>query len=185
MIKYLLKYVVISLVGVSIITVPQVNNEVINSDVQEVINEPTKVEVPVLSNSCDKTYMDYRSITDTNSTQYQYIANNMIHYNDTTLRTNDGYIGVALGSYFGPIGTKYEFHLSTGIILKVVKVEGKADCDTDSNNYCHPDGHVIEFVINSDYSSGLVGANGLIHNGNYNNCSDYNGYIVRIFRIEE
>lgn len=40
--------------------------------------------------------------------------------------TYDGYMAVALGSYFGGLGERYGFTLSSGVVLKVIKAEPKS-----------------------------------------------------------
>ena len=80
-------------------------------------------EIPC-STSSVKTYMDYRAITLTSSAQYQYIQEHMT-IRDGLLYDEDGYIGVALGSWWGDIGDKWIIELDTGITLKVVKIDEK------------------------------------------------------------
>lgn len=153
---------------------------------EESIEEEVLTSVPVLSNSSKKTYMSYTAITDETSQQWQYIheSGEITINEDGFLVTEDGYIGVALGSYFGEIGTKYQFVLDTGVTLKVVKVEEKSDEHTDENGFYQIyDGSVIEFVIdidkieNSEYAECIV-------TGNFNSHEDFNGNIVEIYKVE-
>ncbi|MDD5791883.1 MAG: hypothetical protein PUD22_04815 [Erysipelotrichaceae bacterium] len=141
-------------------------------------------EVAVCSVNRTKTYMDYRAITNTASLQYKYIANHMtVDENTGFLYDEDGFIGVALGKYFGPIGTRYYFTLETGVVLPLVKIEAKAIGDTDPGNCYNPaDGSVIEFVIDRHYAMDYFGnsSNGLVLNGNYNNYSLFQGRIAKI-----
>lgn len=135
---------------------------------------------------CNKTYMDYRKISSKSSLQYQYIHSDAISVDDKGfLVTEDGYIGVALGSYFGPVGSKYIFELDTGVELKVVKVECKSDKHTCKNNYKAGSNDVIEFVIDTkaDYMRENVWGNGLIFQGNFNNCEDFRGNIIGIREV--
>lgn len=134
-----------------------------------------------------KTYMDYRAITNTASVQYWYIRNNM-EVDETTgfLLDADGFIGVALGSYFGPIGSRYYITLDTGIVLPVVKIDEKADRDTDSNGCAQRwDGSVFEFVIDSSIADNYYGryGNGLVLQGNFSNYYLYEGSIEKIEEV--
>lgn len=149
------------------------------------IYEVEEVEACALGRT--KTYMDYRAITNTSSSQYWYIRNYM-EVDETTgfLLDEDGFIGIALGSYFGPIGTRYYITLDTGIVLPVVKIEEKADKDTDSKGCAQKwDGSVIEFVINADIANNYYGyyGNGLVLQGNFSNYSIYQGSIEKIERV--
>lgn len=140
-------------------------------------------DIPVCSNSQTKTYMDYKMITDKSSKQWQYInASGRIKIENGYLMEGE-YIGIALGSYFGEIGTKYIFTLDTGKQIKVVKIEEKADAHT--NNGCQQkwDGSVIEFVIDSNAFE--KSANGYVYNGNFNNIEQFNGHIEKIEMVME
>ena len=175
--------------GILISTVFTTND---NSDVmvkEEVVSIPQQSDqsqpdniIPVCAEGVNKTYMSYEAITDRSSKQYQYIKEHMTPNDKGYLVDSDGYIGVALGSYFGPIGSKYAFTLSSGEVLNVVKVEEKDDAHT--NNGCEQkwDKSVIEFVIDTTVAAEYYGvaSNGYINQGNYN--SIYKGYIVKIER---
>lgn len=145
-----------------------------------------KTPIPVLANNSEKTYMDWRKITNTSSPQYSYIRQHMTVCEDGFLRDKYGNIGVALGSYFGEIGTMYQFVLDTGIVINAVKIEKKADKHT-INGYHHKiDNSIIEFVIHAD-SEALqkhMYPNGYIWQGNFDNCPDFNGKISKIYKIE-
>lgn len=137
--------------------------------------------VDVCHTSSSKTYMLATSLSET-SQQAQFIKNNMIAI-DGLFYDKDGYVGVALGSYFGEIGTRYIFTLDTGIKLKVIKVEHKDDKHT--NNGCEQkwDKSVIEFVVDSKTNNVWVGQNTFIANGNFNNLDRFNGAIAQIKKV--
>ncbi len=144
----------------------------------------------VCSVSSTKTYMDYRAITAKGSTQYRYIQANMTIDEATGfLVDDDGFIGVALGSYYGVIGDRYYITLESGVVLPVVKVEEKADGDTVGGCSHSSDGSVIEFVIDTDYAadSELFNrtGNGLINSGNYNNYDLFKGEIVKVEKVKD
>ena len=134
-----------------------------------------------------KSYMDYRATTDPSSAQYWFIRNNMEVDNKTGfLLDKDGFIGVALGSFYGTIGDRYYFTLETGVVLPVVKVEEKADKDTDVSGCYHlSDGSVMEFVIDSDIAYDYFGhfSNGYVLQGNYDNHPLFSGGFVKVEKV--
>ena len=82
-----------------------------------------------------------------------------MHVDEETglLMDDEGFIGVALGSYFGPIGTKYYVTLSEGQTIPIVKIEAKADQHV-SNGCEHLEDHsVIEMVIDADIAGEYYG----------------------------
>ena len=144
-------------------------------------------ELSVCSLNTAKTYMDYRMTTVVSSRQYQFIHNHCtIDRRTGFLYDEEGFIAVALGSYYGEIGDRYYFTLETGIVLPLVKAEEKADEDTNSSGCYHvEDGSVIEFVIDSDYARNYFStySNGLVLDGNYNNYSLFRGSIVKVEKV--
>lgn len=144
-------------------------------------------ELSVCSTNTAKTYMDYRMTTVVDSRQYQFL-NYKCYVDKTTgfLYDEDGFIAVALGSYYGEIGDRFYFTLDSGIVLPLVKGEEKADEDTDYTGCYHTyDGSVIEFVIDSDYAGRYFFSNdnGLVLNGNYNNYSLFRGSIAKVEKV--
>ena len=146
-------------------------------------------ELEVCSDNTAKTYMDYRMTTVVSSRQYQFIHNKLtVDRNTGFLYDCDGFIAVALGSYYGEIGDRFYFTLDSGIILPLVKAEEKADEDTNSSGCYHRiDGSVIEFVIDDDYARAYFGSpsNGLVLDGNYNNYSLFSGSVVKVEKVLE
>ena len=133
-----------------------------------------------------KTYMDYRTITDQTSNQYNYIRQHM-HIDSRTglLYDDDGFIGVALGYSFGFVGSRYYFVLDSGVTLPVVKIEEKDP--KDASNGCTVDinGSVLEFVIDADRAASYFGTatNGLVLQGNFNNDPRFAGSISEIDKV--
>lgn len=147
-----------------------------------------KESISVCSTSSVKTYMSYKSITTTSSAQYRYIHNNMYVDSETGLlrhKEHPEYIGVALGTYYGKVGSMYEFTLDTGKVLKVVKVDVKSDAHTYNGCYHRQDGSVIELVIDPVVAKKYygTGSNGYILNGNFNNSPDFYGKIVDVKKV--
>lgn len=144
-------------------------------------------EIDVCAYSSAKTYMDYRATDLVSSRQYQFIHNNLnVDRQTGFLYDEDGFIAVALGSYYGTIGDRYYFTLDSGVVLPLVKAEHKADEDTDySGCYQKYDKSIMEFVIDSDYAADYFGnrGNGLVLNGNYNNYSLFEGEIIKIEKV--
>lgn len=154
--------------------------EVVEEEVTEEPQQQLNWMMPC-STSNVKTYMDYKAITMVGSKQYQYIQNNMTISNG--LLYDGDYIGVALGSWWGDIGSKWTIELDTGILLNVVKVDEKANAHTYSGCQHRNDSSVIEFVIDSNtVPSEWWGGNGLVFNGNFNNSELFNGNILRVSR---
>lgn len=142
-------------------------------------------EIDVCSNNDTKTYMDYRLTNDPTSRQYWFIQDNLYVDESGFLYDKDGFIAVALGSYYGAIGERYYVTLETGVVLPLVKAEEKADGDVYNGCYHKYDGSVMEFVIDTDKAEEYFGryANGLILQGNYNNYPLFEGRIVKIERV--
>lgn len=138
----------------------------------------------------NKTYMDYKKITSTSSAQYKYIHSHMADgtlkvTNEGLLLTNDGFIGVALGSHYGKIGDKFVFTLSTGVQLKVVKLDEKSDAHTDPMGCYHVADKTystLEFVIDTETAKTAFGVkgNGYVAGGNFNNIEKFSGQIVAV-----
>lgn len=145
------------------------------------------IEIEPCDRSSIKTYMDYRAITARDSAQFWFIREQMTVDEKTGfLYDEDGFIGVALGSFYGEIGERYYFTLESGVVLPLVKCESKADRDTDGTGCFHPaDGSMIEFVIDKDYAMNYFGriSNDYILNGNYNNYSLFNGEVVKVEKV--
>ena len=141
----------------------------------------------VCSTNDAKTYMDYRMTNLIESRQYQFLRYECtVDKNTGFLYDKDGFIAVALGSYYGVIGDRFYFTLDSGVVLPLVKGEEKADIDTDSQGCYHTlDGSVIEFVIDDDYASAFFGtnSNGYVLDGNYNNYSLFNGGIAKVEKV--
>lgn len=125
--------------------------------------------------SSSKSYMLRSSITSKESEQYKFIEENMESKNGLYY-DKEGYVGVALGSWFGDIGSRWIFELSSGLKLYTVKIEHKDDKHTLNGCIHKEDKSVIEFVIDEETNPYWIGENGYILNGNFNN--EFKGTIV-------
>jgi len=145
-------------------------------------------EIDICSSSNVKTYEDYRSINSRSSKQYWFIQENMTVDSQTgLLLDSDGFIGVALGSYFGEIGDRFYITLSTGTVLPVVKVDEKADQHVINGCAHYEDNSVIEFVLDTDIAGSFFGrwGNGYILSGNFNNSDYFAGNITKLETVGE
>lgn len=141
-------------------------------------------QISVCNSSSTKSYMDYRKITNTASAQYRLIHSGQITVGDDgLLYSNDGFIGVALGSFYGEIGDKFKFVLSNGQELNVIKLDEKSDNHTVNGCYHKVDSSVIEFVVHKEKAHNTFGgANGHPGGGNFNNISKFSGTIVAAYK---
>lgn len=155
--------------------------------------------VKTYRNSTTKAYMDISSITDKTSSQWSFLSKLdcidivenkdgeeilSINSRDGYVVDDEGYIGVALGSYFGDIGNRYLMELSSGNIIKVVKVEEKSDLHTDDKHFQHQNnGGVVEFVIDSKKMEHNIADNGYVYSGNFNNNLDFKGNVTNIWKV--
>ena len=144
-------------------------------------------EMDICSSNSTKTYMDYRLTSDPTSRQYWFIKDNLKVDKSGFLYDKDGFIAVALGSYFGSIGDRFYITLDTGIVLPLVKAEEKANKDVYNGCYHKHDGSVIEFVTDTDKAGSYFGVygNGLVLQGNYNNHELFSGEIIKVEKVTD
>lgn len=101
-----------------------------------------------------KTYMDFRTITDKSSEQYEFQKkcktdnNGLRRYNEDDL----SYYVVAMGSFYSEeIGTKFKITLDnngTKNVIYVILGDCKKDEHTDdSNRFIEKNGNIIEFIV--------------------------------------
>ena len=146
-----------------------------------IIKDDNVIMAPVPSSV--KTYMDYRCITDTTSVQWELIKNGLVVEEDGFLRDDEGFIAVALGSYFGPIGSRWVFQLDTDKEIKAIKADEKQDIHTkDAQHMYGLNGDIIEFVIYADVMP--MCDNGYVYWGNFNNVDAFNGKVVSWYRVD-
>ena len=157
------------------------------NDLYDYQKEYKTEELSVCSLNTAKTYMDYRMTTLVSSRQYQFLNYECTVDKQTGfLYDEEGFIAVALGSYYGEIGDRFYFTLDSGIVLPLVKGEEKDDGDTDSTNcFQRWDGSIVEFVISDEYAAAYFGANGngYVLDGNYNNYSLFQGSFVKVEKV--
>lgn len=156
-------------------------------DVKEFIEKENEIKtedfwLKETKNSYIKPYMDYRAITCKTSKQYKFIQREDVNEDERGFLMQDGeWYCVALGEYFGDIGEKYIFTLSNGKEIKVVKSEAKSNRHTCSDNYLGQNGHILEFLINTN--SQWMKEQDVIYHGSLNACDELKGDIVKIEKV--
>lgn len=106
-------------------------------------------EASVVTEVTTKPWMDYRTVTDTASRQYQLISEST-HEENGTLAWN-GFTLVALGRQWGEVGTTYEAVIG-GKVVYLVKADEKQDRHTlGGEGWFGMDGHVLEVIVDTDY----------------------------------
>lgn len=89
------------------------------------------VVMTVAPEPCEqKAYTRYQEVTNHESDQWKLLTSLEV-CNDGYLRDEDGYVAAALGSYFGPIGSRWLFICEEGNIIPIVKCDEKQDIHTD------------------------------------------------------
>lgn len=186
-------------IAVDLSEIDETDNEPEEEIVEEEEAELILTPVDVLYDSSVKTCMDVGTITDRTSPQWEYLISldcielavdpdgvERLHVKDESglITVEDEYIGVALGSYFGDVGSKYIFELDTGIELKVVKVEKKDDVHTYDGFIQKWDKSVIEFPCDFSKMQDKIISNEYPYNGNFNAADEFEGKIVHIWRVE-
>lgn len=156
-----------------------------SSDIEDTKKDEIKTEKVWLKDtkgSHIKPYMDYSMITDKSSKQYKFIHRNDVKedYRGFLMQDEEWYC-VALGSYFGNIGSKYIITLDNGNEVKIVKSEAKSDKHTDEDNYLSFNGHIVEFLINTN--SYWMYDNDIIYSGSLNAYDKLKGSIVSIEKV--
>lgn len=126
----------------------------------------TLYDVPTTSGF--KSYMDYRSITSTNSRQYR-LQNRYAETGNYGIRMVDGRYCVAIGSHFtSNIGQYFDLILENGTVIPCVLSDQKADKHTDSNNIVTMhNGCMSEFIVDTNFLSDSAK-----NRGNISFCND-------------
>lgn len=97
-----------------------------------------------------KSYMDYRCITAKSSPQYKLQHNKAYTDDRTGIRMVNGRYCIALGSYYvKTVGTKVDLIMKNGKVIKCILADQKADKDTINNHRQHPDGSIIEVLVDT------------------------------------
>ena len=125
-----------------------------------------------------KCYMDYRTITDTSSPQWELQQGAWTDENGLR-RVGDRYC-IALGSAFGSmIGAEYTIELEHGERFKAILADQKADQDTNAEHTADMNGAVVEFVVDTPCLSDTVRSMGDI-----SYIEGFNGKVEKIYEEE-
>ncbi len=129
-----------------------------------------------------KTYMDYRTIKDKDSIQYD--LQQQAYTDSQGIRRIDDDVCVALGTaYAKNCGERFEITLESGNTFTAVVGDIKADCHTDpTNSYVelqNGGGDMVEFIVDTGELDDYIRIMGSI--GEYD---DYSGSVVSIVRLE-
>ena len=139
-----------------------------------------------------KTWMDYRTITDKFSPQYD-LVNNVNHnwvYTDsegflraigeTDLGIPEDYYVIALGSYYGTeITSKYRITTDTGNVFYGILGDQKDDRHTNNTHQYAGNNDVVEFLVDSNNLNSMVS-----QMGSANVYMPLNGNISKIEKID-
>lgn len=130
--------------------------------------------------------MPYQAITDKSSPQYKLIfESRLINVSeDGLLYSEDGYVGVALGSKYGNIGDKFILEFDNERELKVIKLDEKADKDTVDGCYHRSDNSVVEVLVDVDKASKSYPLAVNVW-GNFNYSDKFNGEITNVLKVVE
>ena len=136
-------------------------------------------EIPVASSSAVKRFLDYRCVTDESSRQYRLLQKGEIDSNGLIYIA--GHICAALGSKYGPIGTKYIFVLKDGNrthYVKIIKTDQKKDQDTAGGaGWTDKDGNILEMIVDRSRISQKCNST-----GDMDKCQLTSGRIIKIYR---
>lgn len=130
------------------------------------------IEMPVHENSDFKAWMDGCAITDYSSRAYSQLRKMTIDENGVY---SDGeYKAVAMAAFYGKVGDKFRFTLSSGQVFYGVMTDIKQDAHVDSY-YRDSNQGLIEFVVDTNSLTYMALVTGSL------NCV-YEGKVIRIER---
>ena len=128
-----------------------------------------------------KSWMDYRTITDTSSPQWKLEHGADAYTGNYGIRMIDGRYLCAVGSYYShDVGRYVDLILEDGTVIPCILGDQKDDGDTDeSNMYTEHDHSVVEFVVDLDEVPSKVKIS-----GNYCSIPEWSSSIkeIRIYR---
>jgi len=107
-------------------------------------------QLPNLPDNSMKCFMDYRTITDTSSAQYE-LQQRAITDENGFRKIDDRYC-VALGTYYTSyIGEIFNVTLDNGKVIKCIVGDVKSDKHTDENHmYAIASDNILEFIVDAD-----------------------------------
>ena len=140
------------------------------------------IDVPSKYNKKDfKSYEDYRLITWTGGPHYK-LQHQYAYTNSDGIRMADGRYCIALGSYFVTrIGQYVDIVLENGTIIPCILGDQKSDNHTDALHIAHPDGSIVEFIIDKNVISSKVYNKEHTGSGNVSDCyAEWRSPVVQV-----
>lgn len=137
------------------------------------------IDIPVTSNSSVKSYMDGSAITYVGSDAYEVKSG--LYIREDGLYTDGKYIGIAISEYYGKPGDKFRITLDSGNQFYAIMTDTKKSHELNERLE-HPDGSLIEFVI--DIRTAQYCYPTAIAMGDFNYSKAYSGGVVKIERLE-
>ncbi len=111
------------------------------------------MEIPAASTGF-KAYMDYHTITNKRSMQYQLQQD--AYTDELGFRRYGDYYMVALGTYYADsCGKTFDITFESGTTIQAITGDIKADQHTDTKNQ-HRNGNVVEFIVDTDAMPSLA-----------------------------
>ncbi|MDE7309491.1 MAG: hypothetical protein K2N61_12680 [Lachnospiraceae bacterium] len=117
--------------------------------------EPDYADYDTPPDNSFKSYMDYRTITDTTSMQYE--LQKQADTDGYGMRMVDDRYCVAVGSYYSTtVGQAVDIIMQNGNIIHCIVADLKQDIHTDSTNRQNPNGSIVEFLVDTDVLHGQI-----------------------------
>ena len=138
-------------IDVAIVKDKEKTEETVDEDVDLTAKYVSYETYDAPENSGFKSFMDYRTITNTESQQYK-LQQHYAYTGEYGIRMADSRYIVAIGTYFtSNIGQYFDIILENDTVIPCILGDQKADVDTDSNNIITKhNGCMSEFIVDSD-----------------------------------
>lgn len=142
---------------------------------EEVTNVEQLYEVSTEASSF-KSYMDYRALTDTSSTQYE--MQQCAYTDDNGLRKIDEHFCVAMGTYYGELGDILHIETDEGATWTVILSDIKSDVHTDSTHRYTTANHcMMEFIVDTNAMNYDIKQSGTV------NALGFQGKICKVTKL--
>lgn len=156
-----------------------IEDEVIDTqdDIEKTKEDINFIKYDTPNNDSFKSYMDYRTLSD--KTSLQYDLQQQAYTNSLTgiRMINDRYL-IAVGSYYTTeIGVYLDVILENGTVIQCVLGDVKNDNHTDLTNRQNSNGSVVEFIVDINTLNSVVKQQGDISYVN----EDFEGEIDSIY----
>lgn len=165
-----------SLLRTAVVTVnAETTEQPENSSSQEEVINTKSYEVSTEASSF-KSYMDYRALTDTSSTQYE--MQQSAYTDDNGLRKIDEHFCVAMGTYYGELGDILHIETDEGATWTVILSDIKSDVHTDSTHrYTTANNCMMEFIVDTSAMDHGIKQSGTV------NALGFQGKICKVTKI--